>query len=489
MSGFPMQQQAQARTASLASARLSHGKLGGANWSFNLPVSGTTGLQGNQQRTMGTMGSFAQSLGGSQSTAPLDLSEFPSLSGASQQSQSQTPGQLMWANASQRAAQQTPVQRQQHPPTSQAPSRSSQPQGLPTPQQSQAQHDDMFPSGTQFANRLDDFRNGGQGISNQLGAGGQPQTGNIEEFPPLGRNAAAELPLGRTGPLMQGAGFGGYGSGIGTSRSPVSQVPNGILGQEKEVGIISNTHLQGGTDFEQDLNNGVLPGQRNFSDPQQLQQRQAESSDSQDVSGASQSAEQPPLAQMSELDRFGLAGLLRMIHGESPDVASLAVGQDLMTLGLDLNQAEPLHTSFASPFVSSMSAVPLEQDFSLPSCYNVANIQPLQSRIPGFSDETLFFIFYSMPRDIMQELVAEELMGRKWRYHKLERCWLTRDETYPGPVDVERGVTERGVYLLWDPTSWKKVRREFILRYEDLDNRLDPNRGVARPPGVAHHAS
>lgn len=43
---------------------------------------------------------------------------------------------------------------------------------------------------------------------------------------------------------------------------------------------------------------------------------------------------------MSELDRFGLAGLLRMIHSESPDVASLAVGQDLMTLGLDLNQPE-----------------------------------------------------------------------------------------------------------------------------------------------------
>jgi CCR4-NOT transcription complex subunit 2 len=58
----------------------------------------------------------------------------------------------------------------------------------------------------------------------------------------------------------------------------------------------------------------------------------------------------------------------------------------------------------------------------------------------------------------MQELVAEELMGRKWRYHKLERCWLTRDETYPGPVDVERGVSERGVYLLWDPASWKKIR-------------------------------
>ena len=134
----------------------------------------------------------------------------------------------MWANASQRAAQQTPVQRQQLPPTSQAPSRSSQPQGLPTPQQSQQPHDDMFPSGSQFANRLDDFRNGGQGISSQLGVGAQPQTGNIEEFPPLGRNAAAELPLGRTGGLMQGAGFGNYGTGMSKPhlrQSPISGFP------------------------------------------------------------------------------------------------------------------------------------------------------------------------------------------------------------------------------------------------------------------------
>lgn len=85
-----------------------------------------------------------------------------------------------------------------------------------------------------------------------------------------------------------------------------------------------------------------MSGQRNFSDPQQLQQRQQQAAEGQDASvpANAQSAEQPPLSQMSDLDRFGLAGLLRMIHSESPDVASLAVGQDLMTLGLDLNQPE-----------------------------------------------------------------------------------------------------------------------------------------------------
>lgn len=53
------------------------GKLGtgaGANWNFNMPVGGTPGLQGNQQRNFGAMGSFAQSLSGSQPSMPLDLS-------------------------------------------------------------------------------------------------------------------------------------------------------------------------------------------------------------------------------------------------------------------------------------------------------------------------------------------------------------------------------------------------------------------------------
>uniref|UniRef100_A0A093VDL7 Structural maintenance of chromosomes protein 2 n=2 Tax=Talaromyces marneffei TaxID=37727 RepID=A0A093VDL7_TALMA len=473
MPGFPSQQQAQARNASMTTSRLPNGKIASnANWNFGLPMGAAPGLQNHQQRNIGSMGTFAQSLGGSQPATPLDLSEFPSLSGVPQQNQAQSSAQAVWANAGQRATQQTPVQRQQ-PPSSQPPSRTSQTQTHFT--QQQPPQDDVFPSGAQFANRLDDFRNGGQGISGQLGGGGQPQTGNIEEFPPLGRNSADIPPGGisrmndigqeRRGSVLTSTGFGSYGPGLAfsnqtqsaqarnfmnsalngqetnrvmspgtsvsaapgmsTSRSP--QGPNGVSAQDKEDGLRSENFPE--------------------HESSQLQQRQSQSggvsADSQDATSSGQSTDQPPLSQMSELDKFGLAGLLRMIHSESPDVASLAVGQDLMTLGLDLNQPEPLHHSFASPFVASMSAVPLEQDFAIPSCYNVANVQPLQSRIPSFSDETLFYIFYSMPRDVLQELVAEELMGRKWRYHKVERCWLTRDENYPGPVDVERGAIHK----------------------------------------------
>jgi CCR4-NOT transcription complex subunit 2 len=106
----------------------------------------------------------------------------------------------------------------------------------------------------------------------------------------------------------------------------------------------------------QDLNGVMMSSQRglraenyteqqqNQAQIQQLQQQQQQSGiisgDGQESSTTGQSTEQPSLSQLSELDRFGLAGLLGMIHSENPDTASLAVGQDLMTLGLDLNQPE-----------------------------------------------------------------------------------------------------------------------------------------------------
>jgi CCR4-NOT transcription complex subunit 2 len=213
-----------------------------------------------------------------------------------------------------------------------------------------------------------------------------------------------------------------------------------------------------------------------------------------------QQAGPQPLEQMSDADRFGLPGLLAMMHHPSADLRSLAAqGQDLTTLGLDLTSTEPLHTQLASVFnPSAHTRLPLDADYTLPACYRVANVQALHERIPSFSEETLFYIFYSSPKDLVQELVADELIGRKWRFHKGEKMWVTRDENYPAPVEVEREISEQGFYIWWDWKGWKKVRvsctksshdclawhdesrsvadlvvnrqRQYILRYEDLDN-------------------
>jgi CCR4-NOT transcription complex subunit 2 len=154
--------------------------------------------------------------------------DFPSLSGAPQQAQSQSPAQAVWATANQRATQQTPVQRQQ-PPSTQVPSRTSQTQTHHS-QQLQPPHDDLFPSGTQFASRLDDFRNGGHGISGQLGSAGQPQTGNIDEFPPLGRNVHGDLSQERRGSVLQTSGLGSYGSSMAFSGQNQSSQTRNLIG-------------------------------------------------------------------------------------------------------------------------------------------------------------------------------------------------------------------------------------------------------------------
>jgi len=48
--------------------------------------------------------------------------------------------------------------------------------------------------------------------------------------------------------------------------------------------------------------------------------------------------------------------------------------------------------------------------------------------------------------------------------------WLTRDSNYHEPISIGQEA-ERGYYIFFDYQSWKKVRREFVLRYADLDDR------------------
>ena len=183
------------------------------------------------------------------------------------------------------------------------------------------------------------------------------------------------------------------------------------------------------------------------------------------------------LNNMSSRDRWGLAGFFASY--QDPATQRLMRGQDLNTLGPRLDSSEPLHQRFLGPFATEGSVPrPLKSDYVLPACYEIKNIVPLPQRVNSFTEETLFYIFYTMPRDIMQEIVAEELMGRKWRFHIPLRLWLTRDENAPPPVEVEPGVSESGTYLWWIPNAWRRERRPFILRYEDLDDHLSRTGGV-----------
>lgn len=68
-----------------------------------------------------------------------------------------------------------------------------------------------------------------------------------------------------------------------------------------------------------------------------------------------------------------------------------------------------LYSTFITPWADQSAAHTVEPDFHLPACYNVQAPPPGPSKVTAFSDETLFFMFYSSPRDALQEIAAQEL--------------------------------------------------------------------------------
>ena len=104
----------------------------------------------------------------------------------------------------------------------------------------------------------------------------------------------------------------------------------------------------------------------------------------------------------------------------------------------------------------------------------------------SFSAETLLAIFYQFPRDILQEIAAQELYNRDWRWHIELQQWMMKDPDLPAPIRVTP-KQERGWYLFFDVVNWRRERvrfhaeresplltnmqREFELNYDHLDQR------------------
>lgn len=73
-----------------------------------------------------------------------------------------------------------------------------------------------------------------------------------------------------------------------------------------------------------------------------------------------------------------------------------------------------------------------------------------------FSNETLFYIFYYMPRDTLQLLASEELYKRKWRYNSDYALWMTVEGGAEGEKSGDKAGSE--TYLYFNPNEWKVVK-------------------------------
>ncbi|GAA5902779.1 CCR4-NOT core subunit CDC36 [Sporobolomyces salmoneus] len=266
--------------------------------------------------------------------------------------------------------------------------------------------------------------------------------------PASGSVASSPLPppaASTTGDQLRSPSIGNAGGGNNTSA-----VAAAILAQAAQQ--------------QQQPRTGVLP--TNSSTPS------SSSIASQQVPTQQQQIPQTPAQQVlfSPADRFGLIGLLHIIKTANTDQGMLALGNDLTNLGLDLGAPDNLYSNFITPWSDSKTAqvLNIEPEYTLPSCYNVQP-PPANTKIGNFSDETLFFIFYSQPRDAMQEMAAHELYKHNWRYHKELKLWLTKEA---GTEPVQKTATfERGSYIFFDPVLWERVRRDFILQFDQLETR------------------
>lgn len=256
-----------------------------------------------------------------------------------------------------------------------------------------------------------------------------------------------------------------------------------------------------------------------------------------------------PSKKPTRQEDFGMLGLSEIIRTAHTDRSSLALGLDsegiIMGLSSGVNAAShsgdpgspPGHKvmllkNMISPWAMEAAANPTTAspttaaastswkgmnqtnlEAILPACYNVQAPPHASSRIGSFTEETLFYMFYGMPRDRMQEMAARELtINRGWRFHKELRIWvLPSSATSSATASMTAGISnlrmspapvtgkgphfnnvfsssskaaqnpasnpldgdDTASYIIFDPTSWSKLRKELpIVKEEMLEDRF-----------------
>ena len=105
--------------------------------------------------------------------------------------------------------------------------------------------------------------------------------------------------------------------------------------------------------------------------------------------------------------------------------------------------------SFNSPFIEQ-AATATEPQFVTPSCYIMQPPSLKAEHLTKFQIETLFYMFYAMPKDILQAFAAQELYRREWRYHGELKIWLkgrTSQELMQSHPSIQ--------FLYFDVANWE----------------------------------
>jgi CCR4-NOT transcription complex subunit 2 len=77
-----------------------------------------------------------------------------------------------------------------------------------------------------------------------------------------------------------------------------------------------------------------------------------------------------------------------------------------------------------------------------------------------------------MPQDALQEAAAQELYSRHWRFHKELKLWFTND---PSSESSKTSTFERGMFIFFDVGRWEKVKKEYMILNEHVDEPVQSN--------------
>jgi len=88
--------------------------------------------------------------------------------------------------------------------------------------------------------------------------------------------------------------------------------------------------------------------------------------------------------------------------------------------------------------------------------HNIPNFVLKQTYFEKFSNETLLYIFYHLPRDTLQLYAAEELYKRKWRYNTDYAIWFTNE----GENDKSEKIKNENLFY-FNPNEWKIMKYVF----------------------------
>jgi CCR4-NOT transcription complex subunit 2 len=182
-------------------------------------------------------------------------------------------------------------------------------------------------------------------------------------------------------------------------------------------------------------------------------------------------------------DQFGMMGF-----NQADAQSQIYRPVDLNSLGIAVSSPDQLHLAFGSPW-QDVATHRLQPEFRIPDCYYVTAPVIKYTLFQKLHLETLFYIFYSMPRDVLQVAAARELNSRDWRYHKSQQQWLTRvPGLEPKPVPgYPKGAAERGSFQVWSVEKWAVERVDnYTLLLADLE---EVNAGAPAPAAAAASAA